>query len=63
MTLYIKTTTDKFELPLVVEESPSMLTLRLGMTRRSVSTLCSKGVNGYHRINIEEDEDDGTKAH
>ena len=58
MTLYIKTTTDKFELPICVEESPKLLAMRLGLTRRSVSTMCSKGINGYHRIKIEEDETD-----
>lgn len=58
MTLYLKTTTDKYELPLVVEESPKLLAERLGLKRGSVATLCSKGICGYHRIQIEEDETD-----
>lgn len=55
MTLYIKTTTDKYELPVAVEDSPAKLAKRLGLKRHSVATMCSKGKNGYHRIKIEEE--------
>lgn len=58
MTLYIKTTTDKYELPICVEESTALLAERLGLKKRSVATLCSKGIHGYHRVQIEEDETD-----
>ena len=57
MTLYMKTTTDKYELPLIVEDSPSKLAKRLGLTKGSVSTMCSKGKNGYLRVKVEEQED------
>lgn len=55
MMLYIKTTTDRLELPLIVETSPSILAQKLGLNRHSVATMCSKGVNGYHRVEVEPD--------
>ena len=56
MKLYMKTTTDKYELPLVVEDSPAKLAKKLGLNRHSVATMCSKQKSGYHRIEIEDDE-------
>lgn len=53
MNLYMKTTTDKYELPIAVEDSPAKLARRLGLNRHSVATMCSKQKNGYHRIKIE----------
>ena len=55
MMLYMKTTTDRLELPLIVEASPSILAQKLGLKRRSVATMCSKGVNGYYRVEVEPD--------
>lgn len=55
MKLYIKTTTDKYELPLIVEDSPTRLAHKLGLRPRSVATLCSKQKCGYHRVEIEPD--------
>ena len=54
MTLYMKTTTDRLELPIAVEDSPSKLARALGLSPHSVATMCSKQKNGYHRIVIEE---------
>ena len=54
MNLYMKCTTDKFELPLIVEESPTILAHKLGLKPHSVATLCSKQKSGYHRISIDE---------
>lgn len=58
MNLYMKTTTDKYELPLAVEDSPAKLARRLGLKRHSVATLCSKQICGYHRIRMEDDMND-----
>lgn len=55
MTLYIKTTTDKYELPVAVEDSPTKLAKKLGLNANSVITMCSKGVSGYYRVQIEEE--------
>lgn len=52
MKLYIKATTDIYELPLVVEDSPTKLAQKLGLNRHSVATMCSKQINGYHRIDV-----------
>ena len=55
MNLYMKTTTDKYELPIAVEDSPAKLARRLGLKRESVATLCSKQICGYYRIRMEGD--------
>jgi len=60
--LYIKATTDIYELPLVVEDSPTKLARKLGLERSSVATMCSKQINGYHRVDVMPDmypENDG----
>ena len=56
MTLYMKTTTDKYELPIAVADSPKKLAMMLGQKRSSVATMCSQQRNGYHRIEIEPEE-------
>lgn len=55
MMLYMKTTTDKYELPLIVEDSPTKLAYKLGLNRHSVATMCSKQLSGYHRVEVEPD--------
>lgn len=52
MKLYMKCTTDRLELPLIVEESPTILANKLGLKPHSVATLCSKQISGYHRVEI-----------
>lgn len=55
MKLYMKCTTDKYELPLMVEDSPTKLANKLGLDRHSVACMCSKERCGYHRIEVEPD--------
>ena len=55
MKLYMKCTTDRLELPLIVEESPTILASKLGLSPHSVATMCSKELSGYHRIEVEPD--------
>lgn len=65
MKLYMKCTTDRLELPLIVEESPMILANKMGISPHSVATMCSKQICGYHRIEIEEkwsDNDDKPQA-
>ena len=50
--------TDKYELPIAVEDSPSKLAAKLGYKPHSVATQCSKDRCGYHRIEVDEDEED-----
>lgn len=56
MKLYIKTTTDKYELPIAVEDSPTKLADKLGLDKHSVACMCSKRRSGYYRIEIDETE-------
>lgn len=56
MTLYMKTTTDQYELPLIVEDSPTKLAIKLGLNAHSVATMCSKRQSGYLRIYLPEPE-------
>lgn len=53
MKLYMKTTTDKYELPVVVEDSPAKLAEKLGLDSHSVACMCSRERNGYHRIDVD----------
>lgn len=53
MKLYMKTTTDEYELPIAVEDSPTALAKKLGIDRNSISSMCSKGVCGYYKIEVE----------
>ena len=54
MKLYMKCTTDRLELPLIVEESPTILASKLGLSPHSVATMCSKQISGYHRVEIQD---------
>ena len=56
MKLYMKCTTDRLELPLIVEESPMILANKMGISPHSVATMCSKQICGYHRIEVEPDK-------
>ena len=55
MTLYMKTTTDKFELPVAVADSINELAQILGRTPGTVASCISRRSCGYHRIEIPED--------
>lgn len=59
MTLYVKATTDKYELPIMVEDSPTKLAQKLGLSPHSVATMCSKQKNGYYRLIINDDPQEG----
>lgn len=51
--LYMKCTTDKYELPIAVEENPAVLAEKLGVKKHTVVSNCCKQQYGYHRIEIE----------
>ena len=57
MKLYMKCTNDKYELPLAVEGSPKKLAKMLGLSSASIMSMISKGLCGYHRIEIDDEED------
>lgn len=54
----MKCTTDKYELPLAVEDSPTKLALILHLSPASVMSMISKGLAGYHKIEIDEEDPD-----
>ncbi len=56
MTLYMKVTNDEYELPLIVEDSPTRLAERLGLKVNSVTSMISKKRNGYVKVEVEDEE-------
>lgn len=54
--IYMKTTRDRFELPEAVANSGQELAEMVGITADSLYCAISKGVGGYHKIMIEEDD-------
>lgn len=54
MKLYMKTTTDKYELPIAVADSTHELAEMLHMTNGSVASAISRGICGFHKIIISE---------
>lgn len=57
MKVYMAVTTDKYELPLVVEDTARALALKLNIKENAVSSYISKGLSGakigYKLIRIE----------
>lgn len=56
MTLYMKCTTDKYELPIAVADSPSELAEMLGTNANVVSSSISHKRPYWYKIEEEEDE-------
>lgn len=56
--LYLKTTTDELELPVAVAESAAELASMLGKTKDVVQSSIAHHYAGWHRIIIEEDNDE-----
>ena len=54
MTLYMKTTTDKYELPIAVADNPVELANMLGVTTGTVRSSTSARKNGYYKIVVED---------
>ena len=54
MKLYMRTTRDKYELPLAVAETPAELGLMVGKSANNVMSLICKQVRGWYRVEIEE---------
>ena len=58
MTLYMKCTTDRLELPVAVADSGAELARMLGVTVNSVWSCISKHRSGYHKIVIEDEQEE-----
>lgn len=52
MTLYIKVTNDKYELPVAVADSPSELAIMLGLKRQTLWSIFSRVRKGEYRYKI-----------
>lgn len=55
--LYMVVTRDKYELPLIVEDSSAGLARKIGMNPETLRSCMSKGYRGYCRIEV--DYEDG----
>lgn len=53
MTLYVKCTTDKYQLPEIVCDSAKELAEKTGKTPGSIATMISKGYPGYYKVTID----------
>lgn len=56
MKLYMKVTKDEYELPLIVEDSPTKLAERLGLKVGSVTSMVSKNRSGFVKVEVEDEE-------
>ncbi|MBQ1295452.1 MAG: hypothetical protein IIY21_15520 [Clostridiales bacterium] len=57
MTLYVKTTEDKYELPLIVEDSYHKLAEKTGIKAKSVANMCCTEKGGYYKVKLEKGEE------
>lgn len=57
MTLYVKTTGDKYELPLIVEDSYHKLAEKTGIKAKSVANMCCTEKGGYYKVKLEKGEE------
>ena len=58
MTLYMKVTKDKYELPEAVADSAEELAVMVGTTKNNVFSCISKRYKGWKRVVIDDEEDD-----
>lgn len=56
MKLYMKVTKDEYELPLIVEDSPTKLAERLGLKVGSVTSMVSKNRSGFVKVEVDDEE-------
>lgn len=57
MKLYMKCTTDEYELPLIVEDSPTRLAERLGLKVGSVTSMISRKSGGFVKVEVEDENE------
>lgn len=55
MTLYVKTTADKYRLPLAVADSKEELAQMLGTTKESVRSAFSHKSGTFYMVEVEDD--------
>ena len=57
MTLFVKTTADKYRLPLAVADSKSELAKMLGISLNTVICSYSRNLSTYYTVEVDEDEE------
>lgn len=58
MTLYLKVTTDRYQLPVAVADNAKALSKMTGVTLASLYSMLSRNEGGFMKIKIEESEED-----
>lgn len=61
MRLYLRTTIDKYELPIAVAETATELAKMLGTTQGCVSSSISHKRPGWYKLEFEDEEDEQNK--
>lgn len=56
MKLYIKCTTDEYQLPEIVADSTRELAKKTGKTPGSIATMISRGYPGWYKVDVETGE-------
>lgn len=56
MTLYMKVTNDKYELPVAVADTGRELAEMVGTTKNTIFSSISKGYRQYQRVEVEDDD-------
>ena len=52
MMLYVKCTTDKYQLPEIIADSAQELAKKTGRSAGSIATMISKGYPGWYKVDI-----------
>ena len=52
MKLYVKCTTDEYQLPEIVADSAQELAKKTGRSAGSIATMISKGYPGYYKVEV-----------
>ena len=55
MTLYVKCTTDKYQLPEIVADSTRELAKKTGKTPGSIATMISRGYPGWYKVEVKDE--------
>ena len=59
MVLYVKCTTDEYQLPEIVADSTRELAKKTGKTPGSIATMISRGYPGWYKVDIGKFYDSG----
>ena len=62
MILYLRTTTDKYELPIAVAESAAELARLLGTTKGCVYSSLSHKRPGWYKLEVEDEQETGRET-